>query len=160
MNKWKWWLAAKVPAKFFVINENGDYSGSIAKTPKPCELRAGPHGPLRRGRGPYFPAPAGISVRRVVFVVVRRHRASAAIAAPETHMKIIQVTKLGGPEELKFADAPIPVPAAGQALVRIAATGVNFIDVYFRTGFIKPIYLIQAAKRQAQWNLLAKASIL
>jgi hypothetical protein len=25
MNKWKWWLAAKVPAKFFVINENGDY---------------------------------------------------------------------------------------------------------------------------------------
>ena len=25
MSKWKWWLAAKVPAKFFVINENGDY---------------------------------------------------------------------------------------------------------------------------------------
>ena len=25
MAKWKWWLAAKVPAKFFVINENGDY---------------------------------------------------------------------------------------------------------------------------------------
>ena len=25
MNKWKWWLAARVPAKFFVINENGDY---------------------------------------------------------------------------------------------------------------------------------------
>jgi len=25
MNKWKWWLAAHVPAKFFVINENGDY---------------------------------------------------------------------------------------------------------------------------------------
>jgi hypothetical protein len=25
MNKWKWWLAAYVPAKFFVINENGDY---------------------------------------------------------------------------------------------------------------------------------------
>src|SRR6185312_13104324 len=25
MNKWKWWLAANVPAKFFVINENGDY---------------------------------------------------------------------------------------------------------------------------------------
>jgi hypothetical protein len=25
MNKWKWWLAAQVPAKFFVINENGDY---------------------------------------------------------------------------------------------------------------------------------------
>jgi hypothetical protein len=25
MNKWKWWLAIRVPAKFFVINENGDY---------------------------------------------------------------------------------------------------------------------------------------
>jgi NADPH2:quinone reductase len=52
-------------------------------------------------------------------------------------MKLIQVTKLGGPEELKLADAPAPVPAAGQALVRIAATGVNFIDVYFRTGLYK-----------------------
>lgn len=52
-------------------------------------------------------------------------------------MKLIQVTKLGGPEELKLADAPTPVPAAGQALVRIAATGVNFIDVYFRTGLYK-----------------------
>jgi NADPH:quinone reductase len=52
-------------------------------------------------------------------------------------MKIIQITKLGGPEELKLADAPNAVPAAGQALVRIAATGVNFIDVYFRTGLYK-----------------------
>lgn len=52
-------------------------------------------------------------------------------------MKLIQISKLGGPEELKLADAPTPVPAAGQALVRIAATGVNFIDVYFRTGLYK-----------------------
>ena len=52
-------------------------------------------------------------------------------------MKLIQVTKIGGPEELKLVDAPIPSPAAGQALVRIAATGVNFIDVYFRIGLYK-----------------------
>jgi len=52
-------------------------------------------------------------------------------------MKLIQVTKIGGPEELKLADAPIPTPAAGQALVRVAATGVNFIDVYFRIGLYK-----------------------
>lgn len=52
-------------------------------------------------------------------------------------MKLIQVTKLGGPEELKLTEAPVPVPAAGQALVHIAATGVNFIDVYFRTGLYK-----------------------
>ena len=52
-------------------------------------------------------------------------------------MKLIQVNKLGGPEELKLADAATPAPAAGEALVRIAATGVNFIDVYFRTGLYK-----------------------
>ena len=52
-------------------------------------------------------------------------------------MKLIQVTKLGGPEQLELADAPVPTPAAGQALVRIKAAGVNFIDVYFRTGLYK-----------------------
>ena len=34
-------------------------------------------------------------------------------------------------------DVPVPRPAANQALVRIAASGVNFIDVYFRTGLYK-----------------------
>jgi len=52
-------------------------------------------------------------------------------------MKLIQVTKNGGPEELNLVDAPTPAPTSGQALVRIAATGVNFIDVYFRTGLYK-----------------------
>jgi len=52
-------------------------------------------------------------------------------------MKLIQVTQFGGPDELKFTEAPIPAPATGQALVRIAASGVNFIDVYFRTGLYK-----------------------
>jgi NADPH2:quinone reductase len=52
-------------------------------------------------------------------------------------MKLIQVAKLGGPEELQLVDAPIPAPAAGQALVRIHAAGVNFIDVYHRTGLYK-----------------------
>jgi NADPH2:quinone reductase len=52
-------------------------------------------------------------------------------------MKLIQVAKLGGPEELQLTDAPIPTPAAGQALVRIHAAGVNFIDVYHRTGLYK-----------------------
>jgi len=52
-------------------------------------------------------------------------------------MKLIQVTQLGGPEQLKLAEAPVPAPTAGQALVHIAAAGVNFIDVYFRTGLYK-----------------------
>jgi NADPH:quinone reductase len=52
-------------------------------------------------------------------------------------MKHIQVTKFGGAEELKLAESPTPAPTAGQALVRIAASGVNYIDVYFRTGLNK-----------------------
>jgi NADPH:quinone reductase len=49
-------------------------------------------------------------------------------------MKAVFVEQPGGPENLKYADIPKPSPAAGQALVKIAAAGVNFIDVYFRTG--------------------------
>jgi NADPH2:quinone reductase len=52
-------------------------------------------------------------------------------------MKHIQVSKVGGPEELKLAESPRPTPAEGQALVKIAASGVNFIDVYFRSGLYK-----------------------
>ena len=49
-------------------------------------------------------------------------------------MKAVFVEKVGGPENLKYADIPKPSPAAGQALVKIAAAGVNYIDTYFRTG--------------------------
>jgi NADPH:quinone reductase len=49
-------------------------------------------------------------------------------------MKALFVEKTGGPENLKYADLPKPSPAAGQALVKIAASGVNFIDIYFRMG--------------------------
>ena len=52
-------------------------------------------------------------------------------------MKAIQVKEHGGPEKLELADLPQPVPGPGQALVKIAASGVNFIDVYFRTGLYK-----------------------
>jgi NADPH2:quinone reductase len=52
-------------------------------------------------------------------------------------MKLIQVSKHGGPEVLTLVEAPVPTPGPGQALVKIAASGVNFIDVYFRTGLYK-----------------------
>jgi len=52
-------------------------------------------------------------------------------------MKCIQVKVPGGPENMQLVDAPTPVPGPKQALVRIAAAGVNFIDVYFRTGLYK-----------------------
>lgn len=52
-------------------------------------------------------------------------------------MKAILVPAPGGPEAMQLLDVPVPKPGAGQALVRIAASGVNFIDVYFRTGLYK-----------------------
>jgi NADPH2:quinone reductase len=52
-------------------------------------------------------------------------------------MKAIFIEQTGGPEVLKFGDYPTPEPAAGQALVKIAASGVNFIDTYHRTGLYK-----------------------
>ena len=52
-------------------------------------------------------------------------------------MKAIRVNAYGGPEALSFEDVPDPVPAAGQALVRVEAAGVNFIDVYQRMGIYK-----------------------
>jgi len=52
-------------------------------------------------------------------------------------MKAVYVEQTGGAENLKFADLPNPSPGPGQALVKIAAAGVNFIDIYFRTGLYK-----------------------
>lgn len=52
-------------------------------------------------------------------------------------MKAVRVHSPGGPEVLQFEDIPDPVPAEGQAVVRIEAVGVNFIDVYHRTGLYK-----------------------
>ena len=52
-------------------------------------------------------------------------------------MKSIQVKVPGGPEKMELVEVPKPTPGPKEALVRIAASGVNFIDVYFRTGLYK-----------------------
>ena len=49
-------------------------------------------------------------------------------------MKAIRVHDFGGPEVLKYEDIPVPEPKAGEARVKIQAIGLNFIDVYHRTG--------------------------
>jgi len=49
-------------------------------------------------------------------------------------MHAIQILETGGPEVLKFNTLPDPTPAAGEALIRIEASGVNFIDTYYREG--------------------------
>ena len=52
-------------------------------------------------------------------------------------MKAIQVKETGGPEQLQLVDIPKPQPGPKDALVKIAASGVNFIDVYHRIGLYK-----------------------
>lgn len=52
-------------------------------------------------------------------------------------MKALVADPVGGPENLKYVDIPKPEPKAGEALVQVAASGVNFIDIYFRTGLYK-----------------------
>lgn len=52
-------------------------------------------------------------------------------------MKAIQVKQPGGPEALELVDLPVPQPKANEAIVKLAASGVNFIDVYFREGRYK-----------------------
>ncbi len=49
-------------------------------------------------------------------------------------MKAVRLHEHGGPDALRVEDVPAPEPGPGEALVRIEAAGVNFIDVYQRTG--------------------------
>lgn len=49
-------------------------------------------------------------------------------------MKAIRVHAAGGPEAMQLDELPTPTPGAGEALVHIEASGVNFVDVYHRTG--------------------------
>ncbi|NJN93672.1 MAG: quinone oxidoreductase [Anaerolineales bacterium] len=49
-------------------------------------------------------------------------------------MKAIRVHEFGGPEVLRCDDVPVPEPGQGEVLVKIAAAGVNFIDIYHRIG--------------------------
>ncbi len=49
-------------------------------------------------------------------------------------MKAISIARFGGPEELRLIDTAQPEPGPGEALVKIARAGVNFIDVYMRDG--------------------------
>lgn len=54
-------------------------------------------------------------------------------------MKAIQVKQVGGPEAMELVDLPVPRPKANEAVVKLAAAGVNFIDVYVREGRYKTL---------------------
>ena len=52
-------------------------------------------------------------------------------------MKAVRVHTPGGPDVLKYEDVPEPQPKAGEAIVRIDAAGLNYVDVYYRSGLYK-----------------------
>src|SRR5690242_14545216 len=98
-----------------------------ATSRRPGQCRDRPWGGARL----YFP------VHAFVFATLCSGRASAARYLPRFSMKAIQVKETGGPEQLQLVDIPTPQPGPKDALVKIAASGVNFIDVYFRIGLYK-----------------------
>ena len=58
-------------------------------------------------------------------------------------MKAIQIKQTGGPEVMELVDLPVPEPKANEAVVKLLAAGVNFIDVYNRQGHYKaPLPLV------------------
>jgi NADPH2:quinone reductase len=52
-------------------------------------------------------------------------------------MKAVRVHAPGGPEAMKLEDVPEPTPKAGEAVVKVDAAGLNYIDVYQRSGLYK-----------------------
>ena len=52
-------------------------------------------------------------------------------------MQAVRIHEFGGPEVLRLETLPEPAPGPGEALVRLTAAGVNFVDIYFRTGSYK-----------------------
>jgi NADPH2:quinone reductase len=58
-------------------------------------------------------------------------------------MKAIQVKQVGGPDAMEVVELPVPQPKANEVVVKLAAAGVNFIDVYVREGRYKaPLPLV------------------
>lgn len=55
-------------------------------------------------------------------------------------MRAIEISAFGGPEVLRLVERPLPAPGPGELRVKNAACGVNFIDIYQRTGFyVQPL---------------------
>src|SRR5689334_13740111 len=60
------------------------------------------------------------------------------MTALPARMKAIEIAQPGGPEVLKLGERPMPVPAQGEVLIKVAAAGVNRPDVEQRKGTYPP----------------------
>jgi NADPH2:quinone reductase len=70
-------------------------------------------------------------------------------------MKAVRVHVHGGPGVLRYEEIAAPEPGPGQALVKVAFTGLNFIDVYYRTGLNRPPQLPFTPGMEASGTVVA-----
>ncbi len=56
------------------------------------------------------------------------------------NMKAVEVHNYGGPEVLRFEDAPRPTPEFGELLIKVHAASVNAIDWKARAGYLKDVF--------------------
>src|SRR6201747_1767074 len=69
--------------------------------------------------------------------------------------KAVRVHRVGGPEVLTYESVEVPAPGPGEVRIRQHAVGLNFIDVYFRTGLYKAPGLPFIAGNEAASEVLA-----
>src|ERR1700741_2858848 len=67
----------------------------------------------------------------------------------------VRVHKVGGPEVLTYESVDVPAPGPGEIRIRQHAVGLNFIDVYFRTGLYKAPGLPFIAGNEAAGEVIA-----
>ncbi len=68
--------------------------------------------------------------------------------------KVIRIHENGGPEVMKLEEVDLPPPAAGEVQLRHAAIGLNFIDVYFRSGLYKATQFPLALGKEAAGTII------
>ena len=72
--------------------------------------------------------------------------------------KAIRIQQQGGPEVLKWEDVQVGDPGPGEARVRHKACGLNFLDVYQRSGFTRAPVATSASQFSTMGNLLPQNS--
>ncbi len=72
-----------------------------------------------------------------------------------TKTQAVVLNGTGGPEVLDYVDIDLPPPGAGEVQIRHAAIGLNFIDVYFRTGLYKAPYMPFVPGKEAAGTVTA-----
>src|SRR5258706_14104348 len=69
--------------------------------------------------------------------------------------KAMRVHQIGGPEAMVYEDVDVPAPGPGEVRIREHAVGLNFIDVYYRTGLYKAPSLPFTPGNEASGEVLA-----